>query len=85
MMFLLIVLVKGLLHIATYNLLMNMPLICQKLEPTIKYSTNCTNCKHAIPLSNNYYCTKLKKPINKTRNCPYFEPEPIEYKVYIRM
>ena len=61
-----------------------MPL-CQQLDPTTQYSANCNNCKHAIPLSDSHYCTKLKKHIKNTRNCPYFEPEPIEYKVYIRM
>ena len=62
-----------------------MPTIYQQLEPTTQYSANCENCKHAIPLSNNHYCTKLKKYVQSIKNCPYFEPEPIEYRVYIRM
>jgi len=47
--------------------------------------TNCGLCRHAVPKSGRLYCAKLKKSVEKIRNCPDFEPEPLEYRLYKRM
>ena len=62
-----------------------MTAVCQRHQLVPQYFGNCNNCKHAIPLSNSHYCTKLKKHMKGFEDCPYFEPEPTEYKIYIRM
>lgn len=61
--------------------------ICRelKLELTKKDLANCTHCKHAIASCKNFYCVKLKQHVENATHCRYFEPEPLEYKLYKRM
>jgi hypothetical protein len=47
--------------------------------------TKCNLCRHAVSQSCTLYCAKLKKNVENVRDCPDFEPEPLEYKLYKRM
>jgi hypothetical protein len=44
----------------------------------------CSICKHAISHSSTIYCAKIKRQVENVRNCPDFEPEPPEYRLYKR-
>lgn len=43
-------------------------------------------CKQAIPLSNRVYCGIWKETVSETlcKSCPYFDREPLEYKLFRR-
>ena len=49
---------------------------------------NCANCKHGLSLSRRIYCSVLKDKIDdifpEHCPCPFFEPEPLEYKLFRR-
>ena len=47
--------------------------------------SNCQNCRHAIRESHKIYCTKLREIIKQPINCPEFDEEPIEYKLFKRI
>jgi len=46
---------------------------------------NCQNCRHAIREPHKIYCTKMREYIKQAVNCPEFEFEPAEYKLFIRI
>ena len=46
---------------------------------------NCQNCRHAIKETHKIYCTKLKEYLKEPINCPEFDEEPIEYKLFKRI
>jgi len=49
---------------------------------------SCVNCRHGLCLSRTIYCTLLQEKIDSEEilpeYCHYFEPEPIEYKLFRR-
>jgi hypothetical protein len=48
---------------------------------------NCANCKHGLCLSRRIYCTVLQDKIDDTviaEHCHFFEPEPLEFKLFRR-
>jgi len=44
----------------------------------------CANCKHAVHLSESVYCSKLRAHVDDVSECPYFEVELLEYKLFRR-
>jgi hypothetical protein len=46
--------------------------------------SDCDVCKHAICSPNGIYCGKLKEHVGSVASCPYFDSEPLEYKLYRR-
>jgi hypothetical protein len=51
-------------------------------------SMSCANCKHGLFLSRRIYCSLLQERIDTNdiipEYCQYFEPEPLEYKLFRR-
>jgi len=47
--------------------------------------SNCNGCKQAIPLPNGVYCGKLREQVSNISNCPHFDLEPPEYRLYRRI
>jgi len=45
---------------------------------------DCDVCKHAICLPNGVYCGKLREYVDSVVSCPYFDSEPLEYRLYRR-
>lgn len=45
---------------------------------------DCDVCKHAICLPNGVYCSKLREHVDAVVSCPYFDSEPLEYRLYRR-
>jgi len=43
-------------------------------------------CKQAIPLPNGVYCGMWKEKVNEIlcESCPYFDQEPLEYRLFRR-
>ena len=43
-------------------------------------------CKHAIPLPDEVYCGMWKEKVSEVqcKSCPYFDREPLEYKLFRR-
>ena len=43
-------------------------------------------CKQVIPLTNGVYCGLLKETVGESlcKSCPYFDQEPLEYKLFRR-
>jgi len=60
-----------------------------KIEIDLKCLTctrnNCENCRHAIKESQKIYCTKTREFLREVINCPEFDPEPLEYKLFKRI
>jgi len=46
--------------------------------------SDCDVCKHAICSPNGIYCGKLKEHVDSIVSCPYFDSEPLEYRLYRR-
>jgi len=44
----------------------------------------CANCKHAVHLSESVYCSKLRSHVDDVSQCPHFEVELLEYKLFRR-
>jgi len=47
--------------------------------------SNCNNCKQAILLPDSVYCGKLRELVANISNCPHFDLEPLEYRLYKRI
>ena len=47
---------------------------------------DCNECKQAIPLPNGVYCGLWKETVSESscKFCPYFDREPLEYKLFRR-
>jgi len=45
----------------------------------------CDDCKQAILLPNGVYCGKLREQVSNIPNCPHFDLEPLEYRLYRRV
>lgn len=45
---------------------------------------DCGNCKQAILLPTGVYCGKMRYHLGNTSECSFFDPEPIEYKLFRR-
>jgi len=45
---------------------------------------DCSNCKQAILLPNGIYCGKTRYNAGNISECSFFDPEPIEYKLFRR-
>ncbi len=70
----------------------------QKLERFEKFSRgyfkemlnapagNCSDCKQVIPLTKGFYCGLLREKLESgiCKVCPYFAPEPSEYRLFKR-
>ena len=43
-------------------------------------------CRQAIPLPNGVYCGMWKETVNESlcRSCPYFDREPLQYRLFRR-
>lgn len=53
-----------------------------------RLSMNCADCKYGICLSRKIYCSLLQERVDNdvlSEYCPYFEPEPSEYKLFRRV
>jgi hypothetical protein len=46
---------------------------------------NCNDCKQAILLPDGVYCGKLREQVSNIPNCPHFDLEPAEYRLYRRI
>jgi hypothetical protein len=46
---------------------------------------NCNGCKQAILLSNGIFCGRLREQVSNIPNCPHFNLEPLEYRLYRRI
>jgi len=46
--------------------------------------SDCDVCKHAICLPNGIHCCKLREHVDSVISCPYFDSEPLEYRLYRR-
>jgi hypothetical protein len=53
-----------------------------------RLSINCADCRYGLCLSRKIYCSLLQERIDNgdilPEYCPYFEPEPSEYKLFRR-
>jgi len=47
--------------------------------------SSCSGCKQAILLTDGVYCGRLREQVSNTSNCPHFDLEPLEYKLYRRV
>jgi hypothetical protein len=47
---------------------------------------DCNECKQAIPMPDGAYCGIWKEKASETlcKSCPYFDQEPLEYKLFRR-
>ncbi len=55
-----------------------------KLECIACNKRNCEACRHAIREANKIYCSKMRNFTNLVEDCPYFDLEPLEYKLFVR-
>jgi hypothetical protein len=46
--------------------------------------SNCNDCKQAILLPNGVYCGKIRDQPSNMSECSFFDPEPIEYRLFRR-
>jgi len=48
---------------------------------------DCNDCKQAIAISDGAYCGIWKEKVSETlcKSCPYFDREPLEYKLFRRI
>jgi len=46
--------------------------------------SNCSDCKQAILLPKGVYCGKMRYQSGDMPECSFFDPEPIEYKLFRR-
>jgi len=44
----------------------------------------CANCKYAVHLFESVYCSKLRARVDDVSECPHFEVELLEYKLFRR-
>jgi len=61
----------------------------KKIRDSLKrrgININYHECKQAIPLPNGVYCGIWKENVKESlcRSCPYFDREPLEYKLFRR-
>lgn len=47
--------------------------------------SNCNGCKQSILLPKGVYCGKLREQVTNVPDCPHFDLEPLEYKIYRRI
>jgi len=57
----------------------------EALATKIGVACNCNECKQAIALPRGTYCGKLREQVHDIPNCPHFDFEPQEYKLYRRI
>lgn len=46
--------------------------------------STCANCKQAICSCSRVFCAKMREPIDENVDCPYFELEPLSYRLFVR-
>ena len=71
-------------------------LICQKqigkrtkciketVESMEEICKNCGGCKQAILLSGGVFCGKMRNKVSNIFECSFFDPEPMEYRLFRR-
>jgi len=45
---------------------------------------NCGGCKQAILLSGGVFCGKMRNKVSNIFECSFFDPEPMEYRLFRR-
>ena len=53
----------------------------EHMEETCK---NCGGCKQAILLSDEVFCGKMRNKVDNIYECTFFDPEPVEYRLFRR-
>jgi len=60
-------------------------LIKETYEQSVTVEVNdCSVCKQAICLPGGTFCGKLREHVDSVASCPYFDFEPLEYRLYKR-
>jgi len=68
------------------NAMTEKPIFKIEIECLTCTEKSCKKCRHAIRETNKTYCTKLREYIIRhVINCPEFDEEPIEYKLFKRI